>query len=98
MSSHYAPRTVVALNIDDALRIGGSETYALVFNKHVPHIPIDKQLMLSPSGDIQEAARNIFAYMRILDNKAKAIYAELIPDHGIGRAVNDRIRRAGIHK
>ena len=50
---------------------------------------------LSPSGDLTEAAANLFALLRALDRpQYKAIAVTPIPDRGLGRAINDRLRRA----
>lgn len=50
---------------------------------------------LSPSGDLREAAANLFAAMRRLDHQQfDAIVALSVPDQGVGRAINDRLRRA----
>ena len=54
-------------------------------------------LNLSPSGDMVEAAANLFHYLREADTRAGAegrIAVAPIPDHGLGRAINDRLRRA----
>ena len=50
---------------------------------------------LSPSGDLAEAAANLFAALRALDAAgASAIAVMPIPDDGLGEAINDRLRRA----
>ena len=50
---------------------------------------------LSEEGDLYEAAANLFAMMRQLDQPAhKAIAVMPIPEAGIGVAINDRLRRA----
>ena len=50
---------------------------------------------LSVSGDLTEAAANLFAALRTLDAAgATAIAAMPIPDEGLGEAINDRLRRA----
>jgi L-threonylcarbamoyladenylate synthase len=50
---------------------------------------------LSPRGDLAEAAVNFFAALRSLDAAgARAIAVMPIPDHGLGEAINDRLRRA----
>jgi L-threonylcarbamoyladenylate synthase len=57
---------------------------------HSPH-----QRILSPSGSLDEAAKNLFAAMRDFDKfDIDVILAELVPDEGLGRAINDRLRRA----
>ncbi len=50
---------------------------------------------LSASGDLAEAAANLFAALRTLDAAgATAIAAMPIPEEGLGEAINDRLRRA----
>ena len=51
---------------------------------------------LSPSGDLVEAAANLFSALRALDAAdATAIAVMPIPHTGLGEAINDRLRRAG---
>jgi L-threonylcarbamoyladenylate synthase len=49
---------------------------------------------LSPSGDLKEAAANLFAMLRKLDAHARAIAVMPIPSGGLGEAINDRLMRA----
>lgn len=50
---------------------------------------------LSESGDLREAAANLFGALRRLDEQGlEAIWAQTVPDTGIGQAINDRLRRA----
>jgi L-threonylcarbamoyladenylate synthase len=52
-------------------------------------------LNLSEVGDLREAAANLFAYLRRLDASAASEIAVMtIPEQGLGRAINDRLRRA----
>jgi L-threonylcarbamoyladenylate synthase len=54
-------------------------------------------LNLSPSGDLTEAAANLFAMLRALDRPEHAAIAVMpIPDEGLGVAINDRLRRAAL--
>ncbi len=90
MRSHYAPRTRLRLNAMD-VRTGEA---LLAFG---PHIPAGARVTrnLSERGDLAEAAANLFAMLRQLDAAgATAIAAMPIPDHGLGEAINDRLRRA----
>lgn len=86
LSSHYAPALPVRLN---ASRPEEGEAY-MGFG------PVDgATLNLSPTGDLSEAAANLFAMMRRLDDsRYHAIAVAPIPNHGLGRAINDRLRRA----
>jgi len=95
LSSHYAPRkplTLLAANLPPTPDAAGG---ALVFTTPFEGIPAKNQYVLSPTGDLNEAARNLFSYLRALDKlPIRQIYAELLPDEGLGRAINDRLRRA----
>ncbi len=97
LKSHYAPKIPVMISPPLAAignynieRIG-----VLAFQKTRKVIPLENQLILSKSGDLNEAARNLFAYMRILDSMdIDLIITELFPEIGLGRAINDKLRRA----
>ncbi|MCW9042473.1 MAG: L-threonylcarbamoyladenylate synthase [Pseudopelagicola sp.] len=85
MTSHYAPGAPVRLNATD-LRPGEK---LLGFGK------VEAAMNLSPSGDLTEAAANLFHHLHAMDTlNAKGIAVSPIPDHGLGRAINDRLRRA----
>ena len=52
---------------------------------------------LSARGDLAEAAANLFGYLRALDaGGARAIAVMPVPHHGLGEAINDRLRRAAV--
>ncbi len=89
LSSHYAPRARLRLNCDTS----APGEMLLAFGPNAPKgVP---GLNLSPSGDLREAAANLFAYLHILDATGVAtINVMPIPDHGLGTAINDRLRRA----
>ncbi len=97
LKSHYAPSAPVVLgNIEKLLaRYEGKQVGAITFQRPAPGIPAERQLTLSPTGNLAEAARNLFAGMRRLDAlNLDVILAELLPEEGLGRAINDRLRRA----
>ena len=85
LESHYAPRARLRLNAE-AARPGetllgfGAVTGA--------------SRNLSPRGDLKEAAANLFAMLRELDNSAALIAVSPIPMSGLGEAINDRLQRA----
>jgi len=90
LARHYAPATHLRLN---AREVRDGEAL-LGFGPHLPpHAgPV---INLSASGDLVEAAANLFAALRTLDAAgATAIAAMPIPDEGLGEAINDRLRRA----
>jgi L-threonylcarbamoyladenylate synthase len=85
LASHYAPQGTIRL---DALRANPGEVM-LGFG------PVVCDLNLSESGDLTEAAANLFACLHRLDAMGAArIAVSPVPDTGLGRAINDRLRRA----
>jgi len=75
----------------DARRSPGGEIH-LVFG---PASPSPDTLNLSPSGDLVEAAANLFAFLREADARRPAgIAVAPIPHEGLGEAINDRLCRA----
>ena len=97
LSSHYAPSVPIVLG-DLAQLISGADpnrTGVLAFRNFVPAISTNHQIVLSPSGNYMDAARNLFAGMRYLDTcPIDLIYAELLPEIDLGIAINDRLIRA----
>ena len=90
MARHYAPSTPLRLNCKTA----GKDEALLAFGPKAPKESATV-LNLSAKGDPTEAAANLFAMLRRLDaSGAKAIAVMPIPEEGIGRAINDRLRRA----
>ena len=94
LESHYAPRT--PLHIGDVAQL--LKKFA---NEHVGVISFRTKYdahrceVLSPNGDIAEAARHLFGALRALDlSDCTVILAELFPNEGLGAAINDRLRRA----
>ncbi len=90
LTSHYAPRTSVRL---DATVLEPGEAL-LAFGPPLAGHP-HAVLNLSLAGDLIEAAANLFGHLRRLDAEgAVAIAVMPIPLHGLGEAINDRLRRA----
>jgi L-threonylcarbamoyladenylate synthase len=86
LESHYAPAKPLRLNATDA-RDGEA---LLAFGTNVTGAK-----NLSPSGDLVEAAANLFAMLRELDaSDARGIAVMPIPNNGLGEAINDRLQRA----
>lgn len=93
LASHYAPETFLRL---DAVAIERGEAlldFGGALRKHAAAAKI--YLDLSPAGDLRQAAANLFACLRRLDEAgAQAIAVAAIPGHGLGAAINDRLQRA----
>ncbi len=88
LSLHYAPDAPVRLNVD-----GPEEGEA--FLGFGPMREGERIFNLSRSGDLREAARNLFAMLRAADRTfPRAIAVAPIPETGLGEAINDRLRRA----
>lgn len=86
--SHYAPDAQIRLNTmprpgEAYLAFGTAEAFD------------GPMANLSPSGDLREAARNLFAMLHQLDAAGcKTIAVAPVPEHGLGEAINDRLQRA----
>ncbi|HVZ04158.1 L-threonylcarbamoyladenylate synthase [Hyphomicrobium sp.] len=90
LRSHYAPHSKLRLNATT----WKSDEAVLGFGKVAKH-PCRASINLSPSGDLIEAAANLFAALRALDESgADTIAVTPIPTAGLGEAINDRLERA----
>lgn len=96
LKSHYAPRKPFFLKDRNEMPKTDDDTSAyLLFDHFIEEIDRKNQRLLSPSGDLKEAAHNLFAFLRELDAQAfDQIFAEFVPDHDLGKAINDRLKRA----
>ncbi len=95
--SHYAPGTPLVLgNLQElAAQHPGTKIGVLAFRQPLPGLPPEQQIVLSAKGDFAEAAQHLFAGLRYLDGlNLDLIIAELLPEVQLGRAINDRLRRA----
>jgi L-threonylcarbamoyladenylate synthase len=93
--SHYAPRTRVRLNAE---HVAPGEAL-LAFGLHRLHGANNAvaTMNLSAKSDLDEAAANLFGYLRALDAKGATTIAVMpIPNEGLGEAINDRLRRAAV--
>ncbi len=91
LTSHYAPRAALRLGASDATRFEA----ALDFGGALRTSGASARLDLSSSRDLAEAAANLFAHLRALDEMGLGVIAVApIPAKGLGAAINDRLRRA----
>ncbi|MCU0830860.1 MAG: L-threonylcarbamoyladenylate synthase [Rhizobiaceae bacterium] len=91
LASHYAPGTRLRL---DATTVAPDEAL-LTFGDTLVRGQPRAMLNLSPSGDLAEAARNLFSHLRRLDAGGPEMIAVTpIPHEGLGEAINDRLARA----
>ena len=96
LKTHYAPTKKFLLGDIQILaaKYSSLRLGILSFQKGVEG-KFHSNFVLSPSGDLNEAARNLFSMMRKFDEmNIDLVLAEEVPDEGMGRAINDRLRRA----
>ena len=100
LKSHYAPMKELIFDDKDRLeqlRREGARVGVIGFDKPIEGFDKKDQLLLSGMGDLNEAAKNLFAAMRALDTgEVDIIYAVKFPDEELGRAINDRLKRASV--
>ena len=97
LDAHYAPKKSLRLtsSVDIPSNLQPEDIGRLCFSTISPEIAEKNQLVLSPNSDLSEAAQNLFAFLRQLDEMPiKFIFAEPVPDTGLGKAINDRLQRA----
>jgi L-threonylcarbamoyladenylate synthase len=97
LKSHYAPKKrVIVGDIPQLLQKFNDKKIAVILFSKSLELKSNIQLWtLSKKGDLAEAAVNLFKALREADQSdADIIIAEVFPEKGLGRAINDRLRRA----
>lgn len=96
LSSHYAPVQPIRLNVTDPAPqeafLGFGPSFSPSFGPILG--PGQAALNLSPTGDLAEAAANLFDHLHRLDAMGQPIAVAPVPQTGLGLAINDRLRRA----
>jgi L-threonylcarbamoyladenylate synthase len=94
LTNHYAPRKPIYVgNIREMMHSFSSQKIGVLSFKE--DFQVTAQRILSRSGNFTEAASNFFAFMRELDSlDVDVILAEFLPDENLGRAINDKLKRA----
>ena len=97
MKSHYAPRTPLRI-LDLGTHISSTAQArfgSLAFSTTSDATDFAVEEILSPTADLREAAATLFAKLRRLDEAGlHMILAEAVPEHGLGIAIMDRLRKA----
>jgi L-threonylcarbamoyladenylate synthase len=95
---HYQPHTPLVICHDveaelakyQHLRVG-----LITYDSYSNQVPVGRQLLLTVNGQLQEAARNLYAAMHDMDERGyQLIIVKKLPETGIGLAINDRLLRA----
>lgn len=89
LTRHYAPKAKLRLQVTEPR----ANEALLAFGANAPP-HAGQTINLSPSGDLTEAAANLFAALHHLDETATHIAVMPIPNTGLGEAINDRLTRA----
>ena len=98
LSKHYSPKTQIQIikNICDAVKHNKTKKIGVLSLEKKSRL--DSQIyqeVLSPSGNIEEAAKNFYAALHRLDHmNLDLIVTSFFPDKGIGKTINDRLKRA----
>lgn len=98
LSKHYSPKTQIQIieNICDAVKQNKTKKIGVLSLEKKSRL--DSQIyqeVLSPSGNIEEAAKNFYAALHRLDHmNLDLIVTSFFPDKGIGKTINDRLKRA----
>lgn len=103
LEAHYAPRKPLILGDLDKLipdyNSRGVSFAVLSLQRDFLLLSDRLQIKLSSNGNLKEAAKNLFSALRELDEmKVEVILSELMPEEGLGRAINDRLKRASAGK
>jgi L-threonylcarbamoyladenylate synthase len=97
LKTHYAPsKRVIIGHLDMLIKRFQNRNFGVIsYHQKFDDLPSEKQIALSPGKDLNEAARNLFSALRLMDVKnIDLIITERFPDEGLGQAINDRLKRA----
>jgi L-threonylcarbamoyladenylate synthase len=94
LPQHYAPHTLIRIVPPSSIPLTErSQLGLLAFQTPIPGFAASR--ILSPSGDLKEAAAHLFEFLHELDAlQLRGIVAEPVPEVGLGAAIMDRLRRA----
>lgn len=95
---HYSPRTPLYFTsqVEELLRQSDlSETGVISFQRPIEVLPKDHQVILSATGNMQEAASKLYDALHYLDGlNLSCIIAEKLPEYGLGVTMNERLKKA----
>lgn len=96
LAFHYSPQTpILMLTIDSIERYRDQKIGAIFFKGNDSKFQFEKEIILSPSGSLSEAAANLFSTLYKLDDlRLDVILIEPLPREGLGVALMDRIQKA----
>ena len=100
LTKHYATKHKLILteNIEEEIKsYDPNKIGTITFSKTLDQLPTSHQFVLSRTGNLDEAAQNLFETMHQIDElNIDVIIAEKLPNTGLGYAINDRLKRASV--
>jgi L-threonylcarbamoyladenylate synthase len=92
------PTLFLSNNLSESIQLFDKNRVGVIsFSESFAEVPIAHQFVLSKTKDLNEAASNLFAAMRHVDElDLDIILSEKFPNIGLGYAINDRLKRASI--
>lgn len=94
LDAHYSP-VKPFIKIKDADTLKGKSLGLIMFSEYHPDFPIENQIVMSPEKDLKIAAMRLYGAMREMDmSNFEGILIDEFPNEEMGRAINDRIKRA----
>lgn len=98
LERHYAPKTKTVLTaqlLETINKYNGKRVGVITFQSQINDSAIDAQIALSKTGNLVEAASNLYQILHQLDKmQLDVIIAEKLPNYGLGKSINDRLSRA----
>ncbi len=94
---HYAPNTtlIVSSNLEEDIAKYEHKKIAVLSLRPLKTIGTFNHAVLSDTGSLEEAAKNLYAHLIMLDQSgADMILTEFVPEIGIGKAINEKLRKA----
>lgn len=100
LKHHYSPNIpLIIFKNELPKKINPEKTGALFFTKNDYGVNFKAEKILSPNGDLREAAANLFFHLHELEKEnIDLIISESVPDYGLGKAIMDRLKRAETEK
>ena len=97
LKNHYSPKKDLIVGEIQSLikKYINKKIGILSFNKFYKGIDLKNQIILSKNLNLEQASRNLYKSLHLLDNmNIDIILTSLLPNHGIGKSINDRIIKA----
>lgn len=98
LEHHYSPNCILRPFSSPEYASESQKCVKLYFKKPADWQENKADYFLSETGDLKEAAARLFSVLREFDaQKIEKVYFEWLPEQGLGRAINDRLKRASSH-